>query len=210
MDISLSTLLAFVAASFVICIAPGPAVIYISGRTLAHGRRVGLFSMFGIFLGCLVHVVAVVFGLSAVLLKSAELFSLIKFLGALYLIYLGIKVLVTDSDDIDEGEKGLSSSIGVVRQGIIIAVLNPKIAIFFVAYLPQFIMPSSTSLSLDILLFGVLFTMIAAAVNACLVLTISTMSGKSTRVFQSAFLKRWLPGAVLVALGAQLALSQKN
>ena len=132
----------FVFASAVLLITPGPAVLYIIARSLDQGLSAGLVSMCAIETGNFMHVVAATLGLSALLLSSALAFTLVKYMGAAYLIYLGLRKLFTrEAVEVSKGSR--SQSIRkIYSQGVVVAALNPKTALFFVAFLPQFVDPS--------------------------------------------------------------------
>jgi threonine/homoserine/homoserine lactone efflux protein len=133
-----STLLVFCGVSMAVLVFPGPAVIYIVTRGATQGRAAGLVSMLGIEAGNLVHVVAAAAGLSAILASSAEAFTVVKYLGAAYLVYLGVRALL-DGEERGLGGAATTSRSRLFGQGVTIAVLNPKTALFFLAFLPQFV-----------------------------------------------------------------------
>ena len=128
-------LIAFVVAALVVLIIPGPGVLYVVARTLCQGRQAGLVSVLGLSVGALVHVGAATIGLTAVLLTSATAFSIVKLLGAAYLIYLGLRMLLSHQTRIDV-ETPVPHSLGrLFADGVVVSVLNPKIAVFFLAFL---------------------------------------------------------------------------
>jgi threonine/homoserine/homoserine lactone efflux protein len=130
----------FVGASLALLMTPGPAVLYIVTRSIGRGRRAGLVSVLGICTGTLVHVVAAALGLSALLVSSALAFNIVRWLGALYLVVLGIRTLLDrDGLSIDVADQGTDDLHGVFMQGVIVNVLNPHTALFFFAFLPQFV-----------------------------------------------------------------------
>ena len=130
----------FMAAALLLAATPGPGIFYVLTRTLAGGRREGVLSSFGTFLGGLIHVIAAAFGLSALLVASATAFSVVKYLGALYLLWMGITMIRTRNAEFDEGEPAVPS-LYVFRQGVLTEALNPKTALFFLSFLPQFVNP---------------------------------------------------------------------
>ena len=134
-----SSLVLFVSAVLVLLAIPGPAVLYILGRSIGQGRSAGLVSALGIGVGTLVHVAAAAVGLSALLVSSATAFGVVKYLGAAYLIYLGVQKLRRDESFEASGDEARSKLSRVFGQGIVVNVLNPKTAIFFFAFLPQFV-----------------------------------------------------------------------
>src|SRR5271156_2272524 len=157
---SSNDLLLFITAAVILLLIPGPAVLYIVARSVDQGRRAGLASTFGIATGTLAHVMAATLGLSALLLSSAAAFSLVKYAGAAYLFYLGIKKL--RDRPAAEDEVKLVQALPLRRvyaQGVLVQVLNPKTAIFFFAFLPQFVNPARGHVSLQFFALGILFTM---------------------------------------------------
>ena len=136
-----STILLFLLAALGLLLIPGPAVLYIVTRSVSQGRRAGLVSVGGIELGGLVHALAAALGLSALLLTSALAFDVVKYLGAAYLIYLGVRTLLTRDDGKQAQALTPRSSSQLFTQGFLVNLLNPKTALFFYAFLPQFCQP---------------------------------------------------------------------
>src|SRR5215467_2050636 len=134
----------FLTVSILINLSPGPDMIYTAARSLTQGIKAGVFSALGIFVGCLVHITAAVFGLSKIIEESVLLFSIIKYAGAAYLIYLGVRSLLKKNKN-ETGIKELPelNNLKIFTQGLITNILNPKVAIFFLSFLPQFIDPHS-------------------------------------------------------------------
>jgi threonine/homoserine/homoserine lactone efflux protein len=130
----------FMAAALVLAATPGPGIFYVLARTLAGGRGEGVLSSFGTFLGGLIHVIAAALGLSALLVASAAAFSVVKYLGALYLLWMGITMIRTRNAEFDENASAVPS-LHVFRQGVLTEALNPKTALFFLSFLPQFVNP---------------------------------------------------------------------
>jgi threonine/homoserine/homoserine lactone efflux protein len=149
-----SSLLLFVTAALVLLLIPGPAVFYIVGRSIGHGRGAGLVSALGISVGSLVHTAAAAVGLSALLMSSAVAFAAVKYLGAAYLIYLGIQKIRCDEPFELSGDAPRVKLGRVFGQGIVVNVLNPKAALFFFAFLPQFVDPSRGHVATQILFLG--------------------------------------------------------
>ncbi|MEA2057879.1 MAG: LysE family translocator, partial [Actinomycetota bacterium] len=152
-----STLTIFVGAAMLLFIVPGPAVLYVVTRSLSQGRNAGLVSVGGIHAGSLVHILAAMLGLSALVATSTLAFSIVKWAGAAYLVYLGIRTLLADDDALLPGTAEPSSYRKIFTQGAIVNVLNPKTAIFFVAFVPLFIDPGRGSTTLQILVLGIAF-----------------------------------------------------
>src|SRR6516162_3770623 len=137
--------LTFLIASLALNLAPGPDMLYVLGRSLGQGRRAGIVSSLGIFVGCLVHIAAAALGLAALLRASVVAFNLIRYAGAAYLIYLGVRMLFSKDaqNTLASGAATQPASLGrIFMQGVISDVLNPKVAMFFVAFLPQFVNPA--------------------------------------------------------------------
>ena len=205
-----TSLLLFIAASLALLIIPGPAVFYIIARTIEQGRLAGLVSTLGITFASVVHVIFAALGLSALILQSAVMFSVIKYLGAVYLIYLGIKTLLgTHQPAAKINVKPVRLST-LFWQGFIVNLLNPKTAIFFLAFLPQFVNPANGSVPMQFLFLGMIFVILAVtsdslyaivAGSAKRLLTQSTLVIKAQTLFS---------GFVYLALGISTALFSYN
>ena len=198
------TLLAFSLASLAVVAFPGPAVTYIVARSVRHGRRAGLVSTLGIETGILVQVVAATVGLSAVVASSATAFTVVKYAGAAYLVLLGLRALFAGG----AGAAERPADAKLFRDGVVIAVLNPKTALFFLAFLPQFVDPARGTATLQIALLGVLFVAIASISDGAYALLAGAAGGRLRRRLQSR--SRALgraTGGVYIGLGAFAALS---
>ena len=202
--------LLFLSAAIAISIAPGPDLIYIISKTIAQGRKIGFASPLGVSSGALAHVFAAALGLSAILATSAIAFGIVKYFGVVYLIYLGIKSLRSKGTTFDAPDKKNKESTPgqAFRQGVLIDVLNPKVAIFFMAFLPQFIRPEMGNTSLQLIGLGFLVNLTAIVIEFAIVLTASqtTTFFLKNRKF-SIWLDRVL-GTVLIALAVRLALTE--
>jgi threonine/homoserine/homoserine lactone efflux protein len=195
----------FVAAAILLAITPGPGMLYVLTRSLKGGRGEGLASSFGTAVGGFAHVIAAALGLSAILATSSVVFALVKYVGAVYLIYLGIRALLTKDDIALEGIA--SSTIGkAFRQGIITEVLNPKTALFFLAFIPQFINPQE-----NIILQSVILGSISIALNTsadAIVAMLAGSIGQWLRSHQQFRRKQQLfTGWSLIGLGTYVALA---
>jgi len=201
------TLAVFAAAAIALLVIPGPAVLYIVAQSIEHGRGAGLVSMLGVQVGGLVHVFAAALGLSALLLQSATAFNVVKFAGAAYLIFLGLRKLLTRERFETTGERPPRRLNRLFAQGIVVNVLNPKTALFFFAFLPQFVDVEAGSVGLQILVLGVIFILIAIVSDGMYALAAGTASGwlRGNPRFLRA--ERWISGTVLVGLGVTAALS---
>jgi threonine/homoserine/homoserine lactone efflux protein len=161
----------FLAAAFLLAITPGPGIFYVLARTLAGGRKEGTLSSLGTFVGGLVHVLAAAFGLSAILAASAVAFGVVKYAGAAYLIYLGIR-MIRDRNANDDGVS-IRKTRSPFIQGIWTEVLNPKTALFFLAFLPQFVSPAKGHLILQFAVLGSLSVMLNTSAD----LVVATFAG---------------------------------
>lgn len=205
-----SSLSLFLAGTLILLLTPGPAVLYIVARSVDQGRRAGIVSVLGIQTGTLVHVVAATLGLSAILVTSALAFDLVKYLGAAYLIYLGIKTLrANKSVDLAQPiERRTLKSI--YRQGIVVAVLNPKTALFFFAFLPQFVDPTRGSVPLQFLLLGLMFTGLAALTDGTWAILSGTAGGWLRRNPQFVRAQKTISGLTYIGLGIYTALTSSR
>lgn len=202
-----TTLLTFTAAAFALIVIPGPAVLYIVAQSIDQGRLAGIVSVLGIGLGALFHVSAAALGLSALLVSSALAFNVVKYLGAAYLIYLGVRKLlekVETQQIIIPQQQKLSK---VFRQGVIVNVLNPKTALFFFAFLPQFVNPAQGSPTLQIFVLGMIFVVVAIISDSGYALLAGTLGGwlKQSRSFLN--IQRYASGSVYILLGLATAFS---
>lgn len=208
--LSSSTLLLYLASAALIIISPGPDFLYVTTRGIAQGRKAGVLSATGISIGLIFHTMLAAFGLSAILNTSDIAFMTVKYLGAAYLIYLGIKALVYGENIslIDDGKK--FNGLSIVRQGIFTNVFNPKAIITFMAFIPQFIDPSHHNAAIQIILLGGILSFLAI-VWFGIVGFFAGIIGNwlSTRALYQNLI-RWFTGSVLIALGLRLAFIKKN
>ena len=203
----LSTFTIFVVATSVLLLTPGPAVLYIVTRSIDQGRVAGIVSTLGIAVGTLFHVAAAAFGISALLVSSALLFNFVKYLGAAYLIYLGIrKLLVREELQSIQKEKRRELS-QIFYQGVLVNLLNPKTALFFFAFLPQFVDASRGAAALQILFFGATFVIMGLfsdGLYAFLAGSLRSWLRSNLRFLRA---QRYFAGTVYIALGAVTGLS---
>ena len=197
-----STLAVFAAAALALAVVPGPAVLYIVARSVDQGRFAGLVSALGIGVGSLVHVTAATIGLSSLLASSATAFTVVKYAGAAYLILLGIHRLLTREEVAEVAATPPRALRKIFRDGVIVNVLNPKTALFFLAFLPQFVDPAHGAATLQILVLGLTFTVIALSSDSLWALAAGTLGGWLRRSRWYLGIKRWVTGTVLVVLGA--------
>jgi threonine/homoserine/homoserine lactone efflux protein len=196
----------FLAAATALLLTPGPAVLYIVTRGVPQGRRAGLVSALGVGVGTLVHVTAASIGLSALLASSALAFSLVKYLGAAYLVALGVRRLL-DREGANLAESGpkVARLSQVFLQAILVNILNPKTALFFLAFLPQFVDPSRGGAAGQILLLGLLFTAMGVASDSGWALLAGTSAGWLGARPHVARARRYVTGGVYVGLGLATA-----
>ncbi len=199
-----STISAFALASFLLLVIPGPAVIYILNRSVSDGREVGLAAVAGLELGNFVHVVAASAGLSAVLATSATAFNAVKWLGAGYLVFVGVRTLARPAPAI-AGDAAATSMHRAFGQGVVVNVLNPKVALFFLSFLPQFIDPDLGRAWLQSLVLGLVFVMIGCVTDSTYSLLASSMRHVLLRGRTLGVVQRWVAGTVFVGLGVMAA-----
>ena len=205
----LATLGIFVAASLPLLLVPGPAVLYIVARGAEGGRSAGLTSMLGVQIGATVHIAFAAVGLSAILASSAAAFSVIEWLGVAYLIWLGISRLLT-RDEVETASIERKRSGNVFWQGVLVNVLNPKTALFFLAFLPQFIDPTLGAAWTQILALGITFVILAMCTDSLYALLSGTAGGWLKHRYEGAGFRRgqrYFSGGVYLALGAATAVS---
>ncbi|MEO0560530.1 MAG: LysE family translocator [Chloroflexota bacterium] len=211
-DYTLLHWVTFFTVAFLLNIAPGPDIAFILGQTFAHGRRGGYAAMFGIWSGASLHVLMAGLGLSAILATSAVAFSVVKWVGAAYLLWLGFQALRSDGSGlIREGENGNDSFgfLSVYREGALVAALNPKTAIFFLAFLPQFVEPGAGTAWAQLFLHGFLVIGVAAIVEPPIVWAAASLRRFLRRNETIGRLIDRSLGALFIALGLRLAFSRQ-
>jgi len=206
MLISHSSLLLFVAGAAVLLVIPGPAVTYVVSRSIGHGRAAGLVFL-GIVTGTLCHVVAAALGISALLSSSAVAFQFVKYLGAAYLIYLGIKTLRHNDEQIAEADTGETKLLRLYGQGLLVNLLNPKTALFFLAFLPQFVDPGRGHVTLQILQLGILFALMGWCSDSVYAVVAGTVAERIRGSLRLRRAQRNVSGGALIALGLASAFS---
>ena len=196
----------FLVTAITLTLIPGPSTLYILGRSISQGRRAGMLSVLGIGSGTLCHTVAVAFGLSAILAASQAAFSIIKYAGAAYLIYLGVQTLRkrTVSSALPETKVAAVQAGRIYGQGWVTQILNPKVSLFFIALLPQFVSQNAAHSPLPFLFLGALFV----AIDTLWFLTLASFSAFFTdRLRQNARLQsglKWVTGLLYIGLGLNL------
>jgi len=200
----------FVLAALVLLLTPGPAVLYIVARSIDQGRRAGLVSMLGVHAGTLVHISAAAAGVSAVLAASATAFSAVKLLGAAYLVYLGLRRILQRSAVSGNAAARRARLRRAFLDGVVVNVLNPKTALFFLAFLPQFVDVSRGRVGAQVLVLGVLFVGLGVITDGSHALT----AGAAAQWLRArpGFLasERWISGAMYIGLGVAAALSSSH
>ena len=202
-----SRLALFVGAALLLLVVPGPSVLYIVTQSVSHGRRAGIVSVAGITTGTLVHIAAATVGLSALLASSALAFDVVKYLGAAYLIAVGIRRLAGWERETGPQARDTRDLGRLYRQGIVVNTLNPKTALFFLAFLPQFVDPGRGTPWLQILALGLLFAALGFFSDGAWALVAGTLGERLRRSRRFPAVQRYVSGSVFVGLGAVAALT---
>jgi len=208
-----STFALFVVAALVLLVIPGPSVLYIVARSIEGGRTAGLVSVLGVQTGAMVHIAFAAVGLSAILASSAVAFSVVKWLGAVYLVWLGLRRIFGRDEEEDDVAVEPAPLSRVFLQGVIVNILNPKTALFFLAFLPQFVDPARGAAWTQILLLGATFVILALCSDGLYALLSGTAGGWLRRRMKGASFRRgqrFVSGGILIALGAVAATSGKD
>lgn len=206
----LHNIVLFIAASLALNITPGPDMMYVITRSVSEGRGAGIASAFGIAGGTIIHTLAVAFGLSGLLLAVPSAYVIIKLVGAAYLVYLGIKTLFKKQSSGDTEQFHKKSLFGVFYQGVFTNVFNPKVALFFLAFLPQFIDSTNGSVALQIIFLGVLFNTTGTLVNLIVALSASKLGKKLKTKLQNSSIFKWITASVFIGLGIRIALLERK
>ena len=200
----------FVVASLVLLLTPGPAVLYIVARSVQQGRTAGLVSVIGIHLGTIVHITAAAVGLSALLVSSALAFAIVKYLGAAYLIWMGIRAFQAKNPDPEAPVIEAKSLHRAFRDGFVVNLLNPKTAIFFLSFLPQFVDPTRGAVHWQILIFGLTFMGLGILSDGMFALVAGAAGDflRGSQRFQR--ILRWFSGTSFIGLGVSAALATRK
>ena len=198
---SIESLIAFGIASLALLVIPGPAVLYIINRSVADGRNVALAAVAGLEIGNFMHVIAATVGLSAVIAASATAFSAVKWIGAGYLVYIGIRTLVKRPQAVTQASDQMTRR-RAFTQGIVVNTFNPKVALFFLSFLPQFIDADRGSAALQSLILGTTFVILGSVSDSLFALLASALRGTLLRGKSLPFVQRYVAGTVFIALGA--------
>ncbi|MFP5113718.1 LysE family translocator [Bacillaceae bacterium C204] len=205
-------MLSFILVVIVLFLIPGPAVLLTISQTAQGGRKTGIITGIGIAVGDLIHTVAAVLGLSAILMTSALAFEIVKYLGAAYLIFLGIKSILEKSKKQEQTAFKKSSTVTSFRQALLIELLNPKTALFFLAFLPQFVQNNGTPVVNQLLTLGLTFVLMSILYTTLLAFLTSSIGA---RIFanKNGKLARWqgkVVGSIYIGLGLQLVLQNQK
>lgn len=205
-----TSLLGFVAAALVVLLIPGPGVLYVVARSAGQGYRAGLASALGLSVGALVHVAAATAGLSAILLTSATAFGIVKAFGAGYLIYLGIRTLFAGRPAAGAEATTPLSLYRLLTDGVVVSVFNPKIAVFFLAFLPQFVDPGRGPIPQQVFLLGLIYAALALITDGAYALLAGSLRHwLGGRVMQGP-LPRYVSGTLYLGLGVNAALTGRR
>lgn len=197
----ISTLALFAGAALILLVTPGPSVLYIVGRSMDQGRAAGILSVLGVATGALVWVGATAVGLAAVLYSSVMAFTLVKYLGALYLVYLGVRKFLAEESGDDRADRPAASLWKLYAQGFLVELLNPKVALFFLAFLPQFVDPRKGHVSVQLLFLGGLFVVLGILTDSAWALLAGATGGLLRRRPGYLRIQRYVTGSVFIALG---------
>ena len=200
-----STIALFVVAAVALLVTPGPAVLYIVARSVEQGRWAGLVSALGVHVGTLVHVAAAALGLSALLVSSALAFTVVKYLGAVYLVYLGLRRLLAPAAAAESAAAPPRTLRRLFAQGIVVNILNPKTALFFLAFLPQFVDPARGQVGGQILVLGLMFVVLGVVSDGLYAVLAGAAGGWLKRDGRVLRAERYITGSVFVGLGLTAA-----
>ena len=202
-----SVLAVFCLAALALLVVPGPSVLYIVTRSMDQGRMAGVASVLGVHTGTLVHIAAAAAGISALLISSAVAFNVVRFAGAAYLVYIGLKRLLGKDEPVGVEQSSPRRLSRIYYQGVVVNVLNPKTALFFFAFLPQFVDPSKGAAWLQIVVLGLVFIGIGILSDGTYALAASTLAGRLKNSKHWHRFQRYFAGGTLVALGVTAAVS---
>lgn len=202
----------FISVAIALNVAPGPDVVYILTKTISGGKKIGIASSLGVCTGALFHVVISAIGLSAILYTSAVAFTIVKYIGVTYLLYLAYQAFRSSGLLIEKSEKHKSTETAweAFKQGVLIDILNPKVAIFFMAFLPQFVREGHGSTPFQLIMLGGIIILIAIVIEALYVLLADKIANKFREDTRYSIWLDRVVGTVFVGLGAKLALSTNS
>jgi threonine/homoserine/homoserine lactone efflux protein len=207
--VTLDTLLTFVVASALLSFAPGPDNVFVLMQSALHGRRAGIFITLGLCTGLLVHTALVALGVAALIMVSATAFLILKLVGASYLVYLAVRSLRASASTLASERASPLTAGRYYLRGILMNLSNPKVAIFFLAFLPQFARPDAGSITLQLLVLGALFIVVALIVFSLIASLSGWLAGSLARSARAQILLNRLAALVFLGLAARLALSSR-
>ena len=207
---SLSTYALFVATALALLAIPGPAVLYVVGRSIDQGRTAGLASVLGITTGTIVHITAATVGLSSLILASKVAFDAVRYVGAAYLILLGVRRLLTRGQEEVAGVRPPRTLRRLYSQGLVVNLLNPKTIVFIFAFIPQFVDVGAGHVWLQILLLGLTFAGLGLMSDSLYAIVAGTVADRLRGTPLVARVERWFGGTVLIGLGVASALVAPN
>ncbi|KOP82744.1 LysE family translocator [Cytobacillus solani] len=206
---TLSTLSTFIVIVIGLFLIPGPAVILIATRTAQSGRKAGIIAGLGIATGDIIHTLFAAIGLSAILMTSSLAFNFVKIIGAVYLIYLGLRAILEKPTDLQLPNHSQKKTSNTYSQAIFIEVLNPKTALFFLSFLPQFVHPEQGSSFLQFLILGLIFVLLGAIYTTIVAMSIQLLSRLVKRI---SWIGRWssrIVGVIYISLGLKVAFQSR-
>ncbi|MES1024196.1 LysE family translocator [Gloeocapsa sp. BRSZ] len=209
-----SSLVVFIGTAIVLIVKPGPGMLYVTARTLKQGQRVGAISAIGLSVGILVHVLTAAAGLSALLMTSTVAYNIVKYVGAGYLIYLGIRTLLERDRNPTVTIPQTTTLSNTFSQGLLTNIFNPELALFFLSFLPQFVNPTQGDAALQTIALGMLFVILSILWLTVVVLVLSkagtwlqTWLRNSSGI---AKFQKWLAGSILIFIGLRLAIAEQE
>lgn len=207
---TIETIILFMAAALALNVTPGPSILYVMSRSLGQGRTAGLVSALGLGTGSLIHAGAAALGLSVILAYSPLAYTVVKYLGAGYLVYLGVRILLARDRQLPTAVLAHVSLTRVFWQGVVTELLNPKIVLFFMSFLPQFVDPARGSVAGQTLFLGLLFHVTGVPINMLVAVVGGAIASWLSQNPVFARVRNGLAGAVLIGLGVRLALSERR
>jgi len=202
--------LIFMSSALLLGITPGPDMLYVATRSTTQGRMAGFASAMGIWTGTLVHITAAMLGISAILSYSALAFTIVKWLGAGYLVYLGVKSILTANEPLTGKKLKCANNWQIYRQAIVVNMLNPKVALFFLAFLPQFTNPETGNVNAQILFLGMVFNFTGTFVNIMVGFSFGSVGGWILNRPTVRKVQAWITGTIFIGLGINLALAEQR
>jgi threonine/homoserine/homoserine lactone efflux protein len=204
-----TTLITFITASIVIILSPGPAQALVIARTISEGRNSGIITAIGLNTSIFVHAIAAAVGLSAILATSAAAYTIVKYLGAAYLIYLGIKAFSKQESGKTSASTTVRGSTGPFAKAFITGVLNPKVALFFIAFVPQFVDTQRGWVILQFITLGAILAILDIVYESLLAIFVASMSNRFTQGGKFSVWRQRITGTVLIGLGVRLFFMEK-